>query len=116
MTQYNKIIFLDAVKEFLNKKFEELQISVDRSIKNSKNSILYNIENKMEEIKLAIVACNTPRIPIGSAQTLFAAVDTTLPIANFDDFITFDTAVKENPEKKDALVTYLYIFLNTNNQ
>lgn len=97
--------------EFLNKKFEHFQLSIERKIKSSKDSILYNIEHKIDEIKLAIVASNTPRVPNGSAQQLFAAVSTMLPIANLDDFLDFDKALNDEPEKKDALVNSFILIL-----
>ena len=90
--------------EFFNQKFNDLERLIRRKIDTSKRSILYNIEHKMDELKLAMVASNIPKVPKGTVQDLVAAIKTPLPIANLDDFLEFDKAVDEDQEKKKALV------------
>ena len=81
-----------------------MKLSVHQKIKNAKHSILYNNEHKIKELKLAFVASNIPRIPNQSVRALIAAVKIPLPITNLDDFMEFEKAINEDPEKKDALV------------
>lgn len=97
------LFFLDALVEFMTDKFKELEVSIHRKIKGSKESILYNIEHKIEELKLAVVASS--KVPHGSVRELMAAVKTSLPISTLDDFLAFDRSVNEDQEKKDALVS-----------
>ena len=40
------------------------------------------------------------RIPNESVQALIAAVKTPLPITNLNDFMEFERAINEEPEKK----------------
>ncbi|XP_011312403.1 uncharacterized protein [Fopius arisanus] len=91
------------LKEFVKAQLGEIKIELSKKITSAKVSILYNLDQKMNELKLTVLAQNIPQAPQVSLHQLMTAVDTKLPIETLDDFLQFEEQLKNDDKKKFAL-------------
>lgn len=77
--------------------------SICKQIKGAKQSILYDINKKFEELKNTIALNETPGI-INNNKKQRDALGIKLPIKEHEDFLTFETVLENDSERESSLV------------
>ncbi|XP_077280701.1 uncharacterized protein LOC143907693 [Temnothorax americanus] len=88
------------------KHFDEKISEILTAISSAKQSILYDIEKKIDEVKNTI-AVNTIGVPGDNVRDIKDKLGFVLPINTIEQFLSFEADVAASKEKKEAL-TNLY--------
>ncbi|XP_071573423.1 uncharacterized protein [Temnothorax nylanderi] len=97
----NDDLIPETLKAYLDEKFKK----VLAAIKSAKRSILYDVEKKTNDIKLAILnnMMATSNNSLNDTQTELGVV---FPIQTIQDFLSFEEAIATSEGKKKALIKW----------
>lgn len=97
------LLLENITTDYIDQKFKQLQKKT-QNILFAKRSILYDIDNKIMEVKNTIIINSqsvTSQISIEKSKETLAI---TLPTVSVDHFLQLENLLKDSPEKKEALV------------
>ncbi|XP_072758694.1 uncharacterized protein [Anoplolepis gracilipes] len=97
---------MNPIKEYIDKKCEIILAAIN----SSKRSILYDVDNKVNNVKQVILSCNIG-MPKNNIKELKESLDVVFPIKTFEDFLLLDEALANSEEKRKALMNFYRILL-----
>ncbi|XP_024878436.1 uncharacterized protein LOC112458849, partial [Temnothorax curvispinosus] len=95
------------LREYLDEKFK----TVVKTIKSAKRSILYDVEKKTNQLKLAIINSNAIATPNANINDIETKLKVVFPIRTIEDFLLFEEAIGTSEEKKKALIKWNQILI-----
>lgn len=95
------------MKEFINSKIDEQTALLQRSLLNENKSLQYDLRKYVDEIKNTLIANNVATDPRQSASSAIETLNVELPLKNLDEFLKFDSDLKNTESKKEALVNII---------
>ncbi|XP_071574417.1 uncharacterized protein [Temnothorax nylanderi] len=98
----NDVLQLHVKMDQLHDDIVKVYRKLSKGIKGTKNSILYDLNKKVDAIKNTI-AINAASVSGEDLKNYKENLGIQLPITTYDEFIKFDTMVKENNDKSTAL-------------
>lgn len=101
---FNCNICIEPIKEYIDSKFEQLEISIGKQIESMRRSISYDINAKLNTLTEQLLAKN-PKTSLSDARK---KIGLNLPIKNLQDFHKFEESLDED-EMLQAVYTFFRI-------